>query len=148
LRAHARHRRLKPQYDFFVDECVSSRTVPPVLRADGHTVYLERQEFGEGAQDVDWLPPVGSRGWILITKDKNIRKRPLEMKALLGGNVRAFVLTAGNLRGEQQAEIFAKALPKMLRILAKTPAPFVAHVTATAQVEVIDIARYLRPPSP
>lgn len=100
-----------------------------MLLTEGHSVRLERAEFGEGAKDVDWLPPVGRRGWILITKDKNIRKRPLEMRALLGANVRAFVLTAGNLNGQQQAETFAKALPKMLRILARTPAPFIAHVT-------------------
>jgi predicted nuclease of predicted toxin-antitoxin system len=81
---------------------------------------------------------------VLLTKDKNIRKRPLEMRAFLGANVRAFVLTAGNINGEQQAEIFAKALPRMLRILARTPAPFIAHVTATAQVAVINISRYLK----
>jgi len=115
-----------------------------VLVAAGHSVRLEREEFGGGAEDVVWLPPVGERGWVLLTKDKNIRKRPLEMRAFLGANVRAFVLTAGNLNGEQQADIFARALPRMLRILARTPAPFIAHVTAGAQVAVIDISRYLR----
>ena len=52
--------------------------------------------FGTGTLDVDWLPEVGARGWILITKDKNIRKRETELRALKQAGVRAFVLTASN----------------------------------------------------
>ena len=43
-----------------------------MLLADGHSVRLERDVFGAGARDVVRLPPVGERGWVLLTKDKNI----------------------------------------------------------------------------
>ncbi len=54
-----------------------------MLRAAGHTAHVQGSAtFGTGTPDVDWLPRVGARGWILITKDKNIRKREVELRAL------------------------------------------------------------------
>lgn len=99
--------------------------------------------FGTGSNDVDWLPPVGTRGWVLITKDKNIRKNPLELRALRQAKVAAFVLTSGNLRGVDQARIILEALPAMLRLLARTPRPFVARITAESSVQLIDSNKYL-----
>ena len=110
----------------------------------GHVAHVQGPlTFGTGTLDADWLPKVGARGWVLITKDKNIRKRPIELRALRGAGVRAFVLTAGNLTGEDQARILREALPRMLRILRKSDPPFIARVTAESSVELIDIARYL-----
>lgn len=113
--------------------------MPDVLRGAGHTVYLQRDTYGTGAQDVDWLPRVGADGLILITKDQNIRRRPIEMQALVGARVRAFVLTAGTLTGADQAEVFRKALPKMCRIAQKTKPPFVANITASGHVQLLDL---------
>lgn len=42
-----------------------------------------------------------ANGWVVLTKDKQIRRRTLELKALTEAGVAAFVLTAGNLRGEE-----------------------------------------------
>jgi predicted nuclease of predicted toxin-antitoxin system len=117
--------------------------VPEALRAAGHTVYLLSAVFGTGALDPDWLPQVGERGWVLITKDKNIRKRPIEMRAHMGTNVRSFVFTAGNMTGEQQGQLLVSAFPKILKILKRTAAPFIAHIRANADVAVLDLKRYL-----
>ena len=43
---------------------------------------MQRDTFGTGAQDVEWLPEVGARRWVLITKDKQIRRREIELRAL------------------------------------------------------------------
>ena len=43
--------------------------------------------------DDEWLPIVGAAGWAVITRDKMIRRRPGEVRALVGAGVRAFVLT-------------------------------------------------------
>jgi predicted nuclease of predicted toxin-antitoxin system len=86
---------------------------------------------------------VGARGWILITKDKNIRKRELELRALKQSRVRAFVLTAGGLKGEDQARIIKEALPAMLRLLRRRAASFVARITAESSVEIIELNKYI-----
>jgi predicted nuclease of predicted toxin-antitoxin system len=129
-------------YEFFVDECVSARHVSRVLREAGYVAHVQGPEtFGTGTLDVEWLPQVGARGWVLITKDQNIRKRPLELRALVASGVRAFVLTSGGLRGEEQGRVFRQALPAMLRLLRRQPPPFVARVTAAASVELIPVAQ-------
>jgi hypothetical protein len=49
---------------------------------------------------------------VLLTKDKDIRRRPLEIEAILNTRVRAFVLTATELRREEQSAIFLRAMPE------------------------------------
>jgi len=50
------------------------------------------------ALDRAWLPIVGQLGLVVITRDKHIRYRPGEVKALLENSVRAFVMTgAGSM---------------------------------------------------
>ena len=115
-----------------------------MLRGEGHVAHVQHDTFGSGTQDVDWLPEVGVRGWVLITKDKQIRKREIELRALRQASVRAFVLTAAGLTGHEQARVFKKALPAMLRLLRRRATTFVARVTAAADVEIIEWHKYVR----
>jgi hypothetical protein len=55
----------------------------------------------KGATDTQWLPVVGAAGLVVLTRDKRIRGRPLERKALLdhdpvfvGGGIRDRSLAA------------------------------------------------------
>jgi hypothetical protein len=92
--------------------------------------------------DVDWLPHVGARKWLLITKDENIRKRPIEVRALIGAKVKAFVLTAaGELTGADQGALIGKALPRIERLSKRRP-PFIANITASGWVELLDLPKY------
>lgn len=116
------------------------RHVSEVLRRAGHVAHVQGPAtFGTGTHDVDWLPQVGARGWVLITKDKSIRKREIELRALRESGVRAFVLTAGGLKGEERARVFDDALPAMLRLLRRYASGFVARVTAQSSVQIIEV---------
>ncbi|MPZ19409.1 MAG: hypothetical protein GEV06_16055 [Luteitalea sp.] len=85
-------------------------------------------EYFAGQEDVEWLPAIGKRGWVLLTKDKDIRRRPLEIEAIINARLRAFVLTATELRREEQATILLKAMPKIHRICRRT-GPFIYNIT-------------------
>jgi hypothetical protein len=117
--------------------------VATALRSAGATVYTQRDTFGTGSQDIDWLPRVGAAGWVLLTKDQNIRRRPIELHALLQASVRGFFLTAGNLRGEEQAHVFHEALPAMRRLIRRIEPPFLARVTQQSDVSRIDVEKWL-----
>jgi hypothetical protein len=101
--------------------------VPDELAAAGYEVRPWYEHFA-GRDDVEWLPAIGERGWVLLTKDKDIRRRPLEIETILNAGVRAFVLTATELRREEQAAIFVKAMPKIHRI-CRRPGPFIYNIT-------------------
>jgi hypothetical protein len=85
-----------------------------------------------------WLARAGSEGWIVLTKDKLIRRRPLERQALIASGVRAFVFTGGNLSGVEMRESIIAALPRILRVAESTPPPFIARITGSGSVAVID----------
>lgn len=112
-----------------------------MLRDAGHRAHVQHDTFGSGTPDLEWLPEVGARQWILITKDKQIRKREIELRALRQANIRAFVLTAAGLTGQEQAHVLERALPAMLRLLRRHNKTFVARVTAGSHVEIIEPAR-------
>jgi len=101
--------------------------VPGELRAAGYDVRPWYEHFA-GQPDVGWLPAIGNRGWVLLTKDKDIRRRPLEIEAILNAHIRAFVLTATELGREEQAGIFLRAMPKIHRI-CRRPGPFIYNIT-------------------
>ena len=135
------------KYEFFVDECVSPKHVPNMLREAGHKVQVQGPDtFGTGRPDADWLPLVGERKWVLVTKDKNIRKRRIEQQALKQAGVRAFVLTGHTLTGEEQVQVLKEALPAMIRLLWKQrrSAYFIARVTAKSNVQLIEPTSQLR----
>ncbi len=117
-----------------------------MLRAEGYVAHIQHETFGSGTLDVEWLPEVGSRGWILITKDKKIRKNEIEKSALRQAGIRAFVLTGAGLRGDEQARVLKDALPVMLRLLGRRAAVFIARVTAASRVELIERHKYVSHP--
>lgn len=104
------------------------------VRAINHDAVFQRQD----TPDEEWLARAGAEGWVVITKDKLIRKRPIERQALLSSGVRAFVFSGGNLSGIEMAESISRALPRMLRLIASTPPPFIARITGSGDVALID----------
>jgi hypothetical protein len=100
-------------------------------------VQIHDDHFRQGAEDVEWLPEVGQRRWIVLTKDTQIRYRTPERIALMQAGVRAFVLTAGNLSAREMADIFVQALPAIRRFVANHQPPFIAKVTRSGAVSMI-----------
>lgn len=119
---------------FFIDRSLGNRLVADALRECGATIELHRDHFAADAEDSDWIAEVGLRGWIILTKDKWIRHRPLERAALVATHGRLFALTSGNLSGEDAARILARHLERMTRIAASERPPFLARVSATSIV--------------
>mgnify|MGYP000105992272 CR=1 FL=1 len=119
---------------FFIDASLGGKTLGTALRATGAHIELHDDHFRQGTPDETWLTEVGTRDWVVLTKDDKIRYNELERRALLSAGVRAFVLTAKGLRGAEYAEVFIKALPAIHRLLNRQPGPFIAKVTRGAEV--------------
>lgn len=126
---------------FFLDRCLGRTQVAAGLVRCGAKVELHDDHFTADTPDTEWIAEVGRRGWAVLTKDKQIRRHPFELSALLAGGVAAFILTAGDVNGESMAEAFVSALPKMTGILAKYRRPLIATVSASGAVTVKDGVR-------
>ena len=116
-----------------------------MLRAENYVAHVPGADpVLTGTVDVDWLPFVGTRHWILITKDKNIRKREIELRAMRASRVNTFVLTGAGLTGAEQARVVKEALPAMLRLLRRRSAHFIARITAESSVQILEFSKYIR----
>ena len=122
---------------FFVDRCLGSNDVPQALAAAGMRVERHRDHFNSDADDCDWLPEVGRRGWIVVTKDAGFRSRQIEVKALINAGVPTFVLASGSTTGPQNGAAIVAAIPQILRFVGKFPAPFIAQITAMGAVSLV-----------
>jgi len=99
--------------------------------------YVRHSEhFKSGALDTEWLPYVGTRGWAVLTCDKRIRYNQLERDKVMQYGVREFVFTSGNLSGAMMGQVIRTAIPRMQKLFVHHPAPFVACISQTGQVEV------------
>jgi PIN domain-containing protein len=108
---------------------MGGKVVAHALRATGAKVEVHDAHFAIDSPDVEWLPVVGQREWVLISKDKRIRRNHLERAALLHAGVRAFFLTSGNLGGAEMAKVLLRQLGRLERLARDEEAPFIAIVT-------------------
>lgn len=121
---------------FFLDKCLGRKVVAQALRAAGEKVELMEDHFDKTADDAVWVPEVGRRGWIILTKDRALRHNSLELIALLKSNTHSFILTSADQTGEQMAAAFVTALADMKKMIAKFSAPFVGNVSPLGNVHV------------
>jgi hypothetical protein len=54
-----------------------------------------QDDFPPDTLDVDWIPEVGKKGWVVVTGDRRISKKPPERKALQEANVIAVFMAKG-----------------------------------------------------
>jgi hypothetical protein len=120
-------------YTFFLDRALQSYDLRDALKRKGARVEMHRYNFRDDADDVDWLPVIAKRGWVILTKDQY---NWLERQAIRNANGRAFLLVQGSLSGDEQVSIICRAMPRMLRILGVTPAPFIAKIHKNGDVVV------------
>jgi len=120
----------------FIDKCLGTRVVADALRACDVTVELKTDHFAPKTKDVDWLPVVGRRGWVILSKDKQLFHNNLEIVGLLQSGTASFILTSGNYTGQEMADAFVRALPHIRRMLIKFSPPFVATVSRQGTVRI------------
>ncbi len=113
----------------FVDGSVP-RSVADELRKIGKNARAKIELFLPETKDPEWLRAAGDNGWLVITHDKYIRKRPGELQAILNHSAGCFILTYRNdLRKEEIVEIVLAHVEEMERRFKATPRPFIYTVT-------------------
>ena len=123
---------------FFLDRNLGHEDVGAALRAQGAQVEEHSKHFPSDAPDRDWLLEVGRRGWAVVTQDDRIRYRNAERTAARAANVALFIFTGKRMRGSEIGTALAGALKKMTRLVRKHKPPFIARVTRTGDVQVIE----------
>ena len=117
--------------EFLVDRSLSQVLLPTELRQVGLIVYTLSDVYGEQAaqetEDTEWISLAAQRGWVVLTKDDHIRRRPAERRAIEDGKVRVFCLTNAGLTFAEQASYFVGNRFRILQASRK-PGPYLYGV--------------------
>lgn len=131
---------MQPEHELalYLDE--NLHNCRPILDALAQAgIHYERHgdHFPEpGIEDAVWLPYIGARGWILVTKDKGIRYNELERRALVRSGIREFCFSSGNMSAAEMSDALLKAIPAIRKMCARIEGPFIASITKSGLVHV------------
>ena len=79
--------------------------------------------FPAGTNDVDWIPVVAQREWVVLTHDRNMRYNTPERNSIMQSRLRVIVIRGGSTRAEM-AKIFLNLHEQIIDFLEQNPAPF------------------------
>jgi hypothetical protein len=113
----------------FVDGSIP-RIVADELRKIGKDAKAKIELFEPDTKDPVWLRAVGINGWLGITHDKHIRKRPGEKQAIIDHSVGCFILTYKNdLKRPEIVKLVLDNIEEMEEKFITTQRPFIYTVT-------------------
>jgi predicted nuclease of predicted toxin-antitoxin system len=130
---------LKPPDPFvvFLDRSLGKQVIATALRTAGFQVEVHDDYFSPEAKDQEWLTQVGRKGWVVLTKDKKIKYRMVELAAVVAADAKVFTLTAGSVQGSEMADIFVKAMPKIkAHVEANTP-PYIVRISKAGLLSTV-----------
>jgi len=107
------------------------------LRQCNVQVEIHDDHFPQNAQDEDWISEVGKKGWVVLTKDDRLRYRPAALDAYRRHKVRVFIFGTGEMKAQEMADAFVKALPKISRFALTKAAPFFARISRSGSVSIL-----------
>lgn len=83
---------------FILDEGIDYH-LAEFLQHYGFDVDPITKQFRASVKDSVWIPRVGRRGWVIITTDKRLSRRPSERDAYRRHRLRGFYVPMKGLRG-------------------------------------------------
>ena len=92
------------------------------------------------APDEDWIALAGRKGWVALTKDKNIRYRAAELDSVRRHKARIIVIRATGATGSDIAELLVRGRRRIARFAARTAAPYVAGINSSGEVKAYEIS--------
>jgi hypothetical protein len=91
-------------------------------------ITLVEAGYAQDAQDAAWIPEVAAQRWVILTKDKAIRRDSIELRAVLTARAYYFTLGGGNYTGAAMAEVILYHRPTIERIVGHREPPVVAQL--------------------
>jgi hypothetical protein len=120
--------RSQPPPKFFLDRGLGVYSIAEALIQEGIEIQTLRERYGEvegqKIKDEKWIREATLDGYILLHKDKRVRRRPNEKRALIESESRSFALSSGNLSGAEATARYLRNWPRILRAIRRRPAPF------------------------
>jgi hypothetical protein len=126
---------------YFDEDVLGLAKVIAALRPDitypgdpGGTVHRRVRPpcpIASGTKDPEWIPFVAGRGWLIVTRDAAIQRRPAEVAAVRENGARIVVIAGSEARGTwDQLEVLMVNWRRLER-WAEELGPFIYAITRT-----------------
>jgi predicted nuclease of predicted toxin-antitoxin system len=113
----------------FVDRSVP-RSIATALQQVRDDVRWLEDVFPHNTADPVWLAHCGAQDWLVISRDKKLRTRPAERRAIIEHSVGVFVIASReNLSRWRLLELVVSHLEEMERLFASEAKPFAFSLT-------------------
>ena len=114
---------------FFIDIALGSKELLSYLTGMGLSVERHLDHFPPDAADAQWIPDVSSRGWAILTADKNIRRRAQGARVVRYAGARLFVLSCHTMSPANWRRIIEKHARTAQIVAAYLPPPYKTSLT-------------------
>jgi len=111
---------------FYLDRNLGNHVIADALREVGEQVEIHDDHLPPDAPDEDWISLVGKKGWIAVTKDKNIRYRIGEIESVRNNGAKVIVVRAKDATGSEIGSVLVRFREKIKKYASRTPPPFIA----------------------
>lgn len=123
----------------FIDRCAWSHKLGEALTEISAPFIPHHEKFKPACPDEEWLETAGKQGWIVLTRDKNIRRKPNELRAFKEHGVIGFVLTSGDASAADTAALVAAVYLKLIRKAKGTKPPAMFSITLAGAITPIKL---------
>jgi len=132
---------------YFDEDLLGSAKIIAALRPDctypgdpGATIHRRHRSacpIAKGTKDTVWLPTVAKAGWVIVTRDLNIRSTPAELRAVKEHGARMVALADAN-NNWAQLELFMQRW-RRIEELCTLPGPFI-YQASRSRFRELDLA--------
>ena len=118
----------------FIDRNLGRHVLARRLREAGIPCEVHDDHLPQNATDETWLQYIGTKGWIAIGRDKNIRYREPEKATLIQANACLIVIRIKNITAEDIADLITRHINRIYRFIKKNNGPFIAGITRDGKI--------------
>lgn len=131
-------RKLPDALVYYLDANLDGPDLVHALRGAGMQCEPHRDHFAPDAADETWMPVVAAKGWVIVTRDFAVKRRPTERAAWTAANATIVMLRGERLSGADMATMLlaARAGGRLDNYIAKRLAPMVVYLTQDANLSV------------
>ena len=122
---------------FCFDENLSVRLARG-LREFGEDVVHVVEEFGPGLKDIELIPKIAEKKWVLFTQDVHIHRHVHERRAYREAGLGVFALSAPKLSSWDQTKLVVKMWDLIKEKALGKRRPYVIKLTMRGRFHYLD----------
>jgi hypothetical protein len=122
---------------YYLDANLDGPELVGRLRQAGMPCERHRDHFAPDAEDEAWIPAIAARGWVIVTRDFAIKRRPNERAAWSTAQATVVMVRGERLSAEDMAKLLlaAHAQGRLDNYLAKRAPPMIVYLNADGRLQ-------------